>query len=325
VLYGKSTERGRLIVGVYVDDLIFTGSEQRDINSFKCEMKGRFRMSDLGLLTNYLGIEVEQGRDAITLRQSSYARKLVERGGLSGCKPCQTPMEEKIKLSKESTAEKVDATQYRSIIGGLRYLTHTRPDIMFAVGYLGRFMEDPREDHFAAVKKLLRYVAGTIGYGIVYPRQRGAGLELTGISDSNMAGDIDGRKSTTGVLFFLDGCPISWQSQKQRVVALSTCEAEYIAAATACCQGVWLSRLLQEVIKEKPCTPALMVDNKSAIALAKNPVLHDRSKHIDTKFHFIRDCVDGGQIKLEYVETARQLGDILSSSPSHLGAFDSQS
>jgi len=137
-------------------------------------------------------------------------------------------MEEKIKLSKESTAEKVDATQYRSIIGGLRYLTHTRPDIMFAVGYLGRFMEDPREDHSAAVKKLLCYVAGTIGYGIIYPRRRGAGLELTGFSDSDMAGDVDGRKSTSGILFFLDGCPISWQSQKQRVVALSTCEAEYI-------------------------------------------------------------------------------------------------
>ncbi|XP_039809541.1 secreted RxLR effector protein 161-like [Panicum virgatum] len=119
-------------------------------------------------------------------------------------------MEEKIKLSKESTAEKVDAMQYRSIVGGLRYLTHTRPDIMFAVGYLGRFMEDPCEDHSAAVKKLLRYVAGTIGYGIVYPRRSGARLELTGFSDSDMAGDVDGRKSTTGALFFLDGCPISW-------------------------------------------------------------------------------------------------------------------
>ena len=114
-------------------------------------------------------------------------------------------MDEKIKLSKESTAEKVDATQYRSIIGGLRYLTHTRPDIMFAVGYLGRFMEDPCEDYSAAVKKLLRYVAGTIGYGIVYPRWREARLELTGFSDNDMAEDVDGRKSTTGVLFFLDG------------------------------------------------------------------------------------------------------------------------
>jgi hypothetical protein len=143
-------------------------------------------------------------------------------------------MEEKLKLSKESTVAKVDATQYCSIIGGLRYLTHTRPDIGFTVGYQSRFMEDPREDHFAAVKRLLCYVAGTIGYGIVYPRRSEGRLELTGFRDSDMAGDVDGRKSTTGVLFVLNGCPISWQSQKQRVVALSTCEAEYIAAATAC-------------------------------------------------------------------------------------------
>ncbi|CAN6371938.1 unnamed protein product [Urochloa humidicola] len=106
-------------------------------------------------------------------------------------------------------------------------------------------------------------------------------------------------------------CPISWQSLKQKVVALSTCEAEYIAAVTACCQGVWLGRLLEELTGDEAQAPVLMVDNQSAIALAKNPVHHDRSKHIDTKFHFIRDCVDGGQIKLQYVETARQLGDIL--------------
>ena len=113
------------------------------------------------------------------------------------------------------------------------------------------------------------------------------------------------------MLFFLGACPISWQSMKQKVVALSTCEAEYIAAAAACCQGVWLGRLLAELTGEEARAPVLMADNQSAIALAKNPVHHDRSKHIDTKFHYIRDCVDGGQIKLEHVETARQLGDIL--------------
>ena len=113
------------------------------------------------------------------------------------------------------------------------------------------------------------------------------------------------------MLFFLGACPISWQSMKQKFVALSTCEAEYIAAATTCCQGVWLGWLLAELTGEEAQAPILMVDNQSAIALAKNPVHHDRSNHIDTKYHFIRDCVDSGQIKLEYVETARQLGDIL--------------
>jgi hypothetical protein len=220
-------------------------------------------------------------------------------------------MEEKLKLSKESMVARVNATDYRSMIGGLRYLTHTSPDIRFAVGYLSRFMEDPREDHAVAVKRLLRYVAGTIDHGIVYPWRKGKELQLTGFSDSDMAGDIDGRKSTTGVLFVLNGCPITWQSQKQRVVALSTCEAEYIAAATACCQGLWLRWLVEELTGEKLSTPTFRVDNKSAIALAKNPVLHDRSKHIDVRYHFIRDCVEEGLIRLEYVETARQLGDLL--------------
>jgi hypothetical protein len=123
-LYTRRSRRGLLIVGVYVDDLIVTGESEDDAAEFKREMMKKFKMSDLGLLSYYLGVEVEQQANFITMRQSSYARKLVERGGLSGCKPCQTPMEEKLKLSKESTAARVNATDYRSMIGGLRYLTH---------------------------------------------------------------------------------------------------------------------------------------------------------------------------------------------------------
>ncbi|XP_039815166.1 secreted RxLR effector protein 161-like [Panicum virgatum] len=160
-------------------------------------------------------------------------------------------MEEKVKLSKDGTTPLVDATSNRSIVGALRYLTHTRPDTGFAVGYVSRFMAEPREDHLAAVKHLLRYVAGTRDYGLVYPRRSRGELELIGFSDSDMAGDVDGRRSTTGVLFFLGVCPISWQSMKQKVVVLSTCEAEYIAAATACCQGVWRGRLLAELSGEE--------------------------------------------------------------------------
>ena len=129
-----------------------------------------------------------------------------------------------------------------------------------------------------------------------------------------MAGDIDGRRSTSGVLAFLGAAPITWQSLKQKIVALSTCEAEYVAATTAACQAVWLRRLLGELTGEEAYPPALMVDNQPAIALAKNPVLHDRSKHIDIKFHFLWDCVDGGQIVIEFVEIRRQLTDILTKS-----------
>ena len=130
-------------------------------------------------------------------------------------------------------------------------------------------------------------------------------------SDADMAGDIDGQRSTSSMLVFLGSAPISWMSLKQKVVALSTCEAEYVAAATAACQVVWLRRLLGELTGVEAHPPALMVDNQPAIALAKNPVLHDRSKHIDVKFHFLRDYVDGGQIIIEFVETGRQLADVL--------------
>ncbi|CAA0831030.1 cysteine-rich RLK (RECEPTOR-like protein kinase) 8 [Striga hermonthica] len=285
-LYTRRRGKEELIVGVYVDDLIITGAREEDINGFKREMAARFRMSDLGQLSYYLGIEVKQGRDSITLCQRAYAGKLLERSGMADCKSCVTPMEERLKLTKASTAGKVDATLYRSIVGGLRYLVHTRPDIAFAVGYVNRFMEDPREDHWAAVKRLLRYVKGTVDQGIIFPKTGdGSELRLTVFSDADMAGDIDG-----GVVYMRGGVR---------------------GGATAACHTVWLHRLLGELTGEKASPPALMVDNQPAIALAKNPVLHDRSKHIDTRFHFIRYCIDEGQIVLGFVESGRQLADIL--------------
>ena len=149
-------------------------------------------MSDLGVLSYYLGIEVRQGKEVLTLGQSAYASKLLEQSGMAECKPCVTPMEERLKLTTASTAVKVDATLYQSIVGGLRYLVHMRPDIAFAVGYISRFMEDPREDHWATVKRLLRYVKGTVHQGIVFPKTGGSRLRLTVFSDADMAWDIDG-------------------------------------------------------------------------------------------------------------------------------------
>ena len=128
---------------------------------------------------------------------------------------------------------------------------------------------------------------------------------MRGFSDADMAGDIDTRKSTTGIIFFLSGNIITWQSSKQKVVALSSCEAEYIAAATAACQGVWLARLVKDMTGVEPGAPELKVDNQSAIALSKNPVHHDRSKHIDTKFHYIRECTEGNRIVLGHISTEK--------------------
>ncbi|XP_066333467.1 secreted RxLR effector protein 161-like [Miscanthus floridulus] len=156
-------------------------------------------------------------------------------------------MDERLKLTKASTAAKVDATLCRSIIGSLRYLVHTRPDIAFVMGYVNCFMEDLQEDDWAVVKRLLRYVKETVDQVIVFPKTDGSGLQLTVFSDADMAGDIDGRWSTSGVLVFLGSAPISWLSLKQKVVALSTCKAKYVAATTAACQVVWLRRLLGRV------------------------------------------------------------------------------
>ncbi|XP_066342363.1 secreted RxLR effector protein 161-like [Miscanthus floridulus] len=156
-------------------------------------------------------------------------------------------MEERLKLTKASTAAKVDATLYRSIVSGLCYLVHTRSDIALAVGHVSCFMEDPREDHWAAVKRLLCYIKGTMDQGIVFPKTGRSRLQLTVFSDADMAGDIDGRRSTSGMLVFLGSAPILWLSLKQKVVALYTCDAEYVAAASATCQVVRLRRLLGEL------------------------------------------------------------------------------
>jgi hypothetical protein len=160
------------------------------------------------------------------------------------------------------------------------------------------------------MKQILRYIRGTLGHGCCYKAGSGE-LKLTGFSDSDHAGDVDDRKSTSGIVFFLGNNLITWTSQKQKVVALSSCEAEYIAAAGAACQGVWLSRLVGYLMGKPPARFKLLVDNVSAIALCKNPVLHDRTKHIDTKFHYIRQCIDEDKVEVDHIRTNGQLADIL--------------
>jgi hypothetical protein len=165
-------------------------------------------MSDLGPLSFYLRIEVHQGDFGITLRQTAYAKHVVELAGLTDCNPALTPMEERLKLSHDSTAEEVDATQYRRLVGSLRYLAHTRPDLTFSVSYVSRFMQRPTMEHQQAVKRIIRYVAGTLDHGLYYPRCPGE-AHLVGCSDNDHASDIDTSKSTSGILFFFGKCLVS--------------------------------------------------------------------------------------------------------------------
>jgi hypothetical protein len=187
-------------------------------------------------------------------------------------------------------------------MGSLRYLAHTRPDLAFSVGYISRFMQRPTTEHQQAVKRIIRYVAGTLGHVLYYTRCPGK-AHLVGYSDSDHADDIDTSKSTSGILFFFDKCLVSWQLVKQQVVALSSCEAEYIAASIASTQALWLVQLLSDLLGRDTGAVELRVGSKSALALANNPIFHERSKHIRVRHHFIRGCLEEGSIKAGYINT----------------------
>jgi hypothetical protein len=220
-----------LLVGVYVDALIICGPDSTKITEFKQQMMNLFSMSDLGLLSYYLGIEVHQGSEEIMLCQSAYDTKIVELCNMKGCNPVDTPTEQRVKLVTTKPGTEVDPTRYRSIIGSLRYLVNTRPDIAYAVGLASRFMETLGKEHWAIVKRIVRYITGTINYGCRFRKEGNSDLALLGYTDSDHSGDLIHRRSTSGIVFFLGDNLVTRCSQKQRYVALSSCEAEYMVAA----------------------------------------------------------------------------------------------
>lgn len=298
-----------LVVSLYVDDLIFTGSSKEMFEEFKRSMENEFDMTDLGRMTCFLGVEVTQNADGIFIGQSKYAREVLERFGMDKSKPVSTPVATGNKLTKEGDGNEVDTTHYKQIVGNLMYLTATRPNLMYVVGLISRYVERPTEIHLQAAKRVMRYLKGTINFGILYS-SKGLG-ELLAYTASDYAGDLDDRKSTSGYVFLLGTSAISWSSKKQPVVTLSTTEVEFIAAASCACQGVWLRRILNQLGQsQNQCLP-IYCDNSSTIKLSKNPVMHGRSEHIDVRFHFLRDLVKDGVIELIFCNTQEQLSDIM--------------
>uniref|UniRef100_A0AAV1TVU5 Integrase catalytic domain-containing protein n=1 Tax=Peronospora matthiolae TaxID=2874970 RepID=A0AAV1TVU5_9STRA len=235
-----------------------------------------------------------------------------KRFGMDDCKAVASPVDMSSRLVSSDATTKVDAP-FREAVGALMHLTTaTRPDIAFAVGYVSRFMENPQEEHWVAVKRIFRYLQGTKTHGICY--KPSARIDFRGYSDADWAGDLTDRKSTSGYTFMLLGAPVSWGSKKQPSVSLSTSEAEYIALSLAIQEGKWIHRLLCEIVMAaNEEGPELMIheDNQSCIKMTKNPVNHGRAKHIDIKYHHIRDEVKRGEVKLKYCETAVMLADIM--------------
>jgi hypothetical protein len=297
-----------LLVALYVDDLVYTSNNEKLIENFKIEMMKKYEMSDLGLLHHFLGIEVYQEKSGIFICQRRYAENILKKFSMYGCKTVDIPLVVNEKLKKEDGGKLVDESLYRSLVGSLFYLTATRPDLMFAAGLLSRFMSKPSHLHLGAAKRVLRYIMGTLEHGIKF--EKNAKIEVKGYCDSDWAGSVDDMKSTSGYVFSLGSGVISWCSKKQDTVAQSSAEAEYLAAGLATQQSLWLRRILEDIGEKQEESLLLHCDNKSAIAMAKNPVFHSRTRHINIKHHFIRSVIEDGDVQLVFCSSQDQLADI---------------
>ena len=222
-----------MIVCIYVDDLIFTGNNPNIFEEFKKAMIKEFEMSDIGLMSYYLGIEVKQKEDGIFISQQRYAKEKLKKFKMDGCKPISTPVECGLKLTMFDGAEKVDATNFKSLVGSLRYLTCTRPDILYATGLISRHMENPTITHLKDAKRILRYIKGTSHLGLWFLSDKD--YKLVGYSDSGWAGDGDDRKSTTGFVFFMGNTSFTWMSKKQPIGESCTSSFTTDAAISKTC------------------------------------------------------------------------------------------
>lgn len=318
-LFVKAKGEDILIVSIYVDDLIYTSSSDTMLEAFKSSMKNEFAMTDLGKMKYFLGVKVIQDSHGIFFSQKKYAKDVIKWFGMEWCNTVKNPTVPGSKLTKEGAGPEVDAPEFKQLVGSLRYLTATRPDLIYSVNLVSRYMERPMEQHLLAAKRILRYVQGIINYGIQY--KQGGEERMVGFVDNDYAGDEDDRKSTSGYIFMYGVGAVSWASKKQLIVTLSTTEAEYVAAANGACQVVWLRNILKEIRFDQGEETVLLCDNSSTIKLSRNPVLHGRSKNIHVRFHFLCELVNDGVIDLEYCRTQDQLADIMTK-PVKLEVFE---
>uniref|UniRef100_A0A2N9FZX9 Integrase catalytic domain-containing protein n=1 Tax=Fagus sylvatica TaxID=28930 RepID=A0A2N9FZX9_FAGSY len=318
-VYLKRSKRSILILSLYVDDILLAGNDMDSIVTTKKWLSSTFEMKDMGEANFVLGVKITRDRSKklLSLSQGTYIKKILERFHMHNSKPIDTPMEKGCTLSldqcpkNDEEKNQMSKVPYASAIGSLMYaMLCTRPDICFAVGMVSRYQSNPGPAHWRAVKRILRYLRGTSDHALCY---HGGDLRLTGYSDADWASDKDERKSTSGYAFILGGGAVSWCSKKQSCIALSTMESEYVACSAAVQEAVWLRRFLQRLGVTAHAEDAVLLysDSTSALAYAKDPKYHGKAKHIELRYHYIRDMVSQGEVILQHISTGSMVADPL--------------
>jgi hypothetical protein len=306
-LFTKDIDRDLFICQIYANDIIFGSTNDALSHEFATMMSKEFEMSMIGELNFFLGIQIKQMDHGTFVSQDKYLKDISKKFDMDNCKPNKTPMATNAHLNLDVEGKPVDQSLYHSMIGYLLYLTASRPDIMFSVCLCAHFQANPKKSHLKALKRILRYLKHTPNIGLWYPK--GANPTLMGFFDSDFVGSLVDRKSTSGACHFLGRSLVSWSSKKQNSVALSTAEAEYIAADSCCTQILYLKQSLVHYNIKLGSVP-LLCDNESAVKIAKNPVLHSRTKHIDIHHHFLCEKEANEDIALQNVRSEEQLVDI---------------
>ena len=302
-----STNKKAILI-VYVDDIILTGDDEEEISNLKKLLNREFETKDLGKLRYFLGMEVARSKEGLVINQRKYVLDLLKETGFLGCKPADTPMEANLRFNKEDESL-VDREKFQRLVGKLIYLSLTRPDIAFPVNVISQHMTNPTEEHMAAANRILKYLKKTPGHGLMFKKTQDRTVKI--FTDSSWAGDLTERRSTSGYCTFVWGNLTTWRSKKQSVVSRSSAEAEFRALALGICEGIWLLKLLKELGTNQEDHFEVLCDNQSAIQIAKNPVQHDRTKHVEIDRHFIADQVNKKTATLSYIPSEGQIADIL--------------
>ncbi|KAJ4755932.1 polyprotein [Rhynchospora pubera] len=298
-----------IIVLVYVDDIIITGDNQGLINTCIAHLHTQFAIKDLGSLHYFLGIAVTTTSEGLHLSQSKYIHDLLQKTNMLNAKPTTTPIATGISLTPGDSEPFSDPHLYRSIVGALQYATVTRPDLSFAVNKLSQFMHSPNLNQWTAVKRVLRYLCGTMQQGLLI--HHNSDHSLHAYTDSDWAGCPIDRRSTSGYCIFLGKNIISWSAKKQNTVSRSSTEAEYRGLALTCAELLWVQYILQELHIHLPSPPIMWCDNIGATFLASNPMFHSRTKHVEIDFHFVRERITSNSLLVRYLCSVDQLADIM--------------